>query len=234
VIEGVEIAPGAWVLQNRETGRNMGVVLDRAKSGATLVNPGHLQIEQDALEKFLADMKVKVACLLFTGEPEDTEVIMWPGAAFITPTSVGDEMDLQALPPGWEAQVLSRGALLGLYSKHDRTIFCGDMLRKGFIPELKRGSQNYLDALDRLEELDVKLAIPLSGSEARGKREIRERIEHDQSYTMSVLRHVVSSRAAHASLERVMQVASQIYEDYPHLETHLRNLRYTWDELAFS
>ena len=51
---------------------------------------------------------------------------------------------------------------------------------------------------------------------------------------MSVLRHVVSSRAAHAPLDRVMLVASQVYEDYPHLETHLRNLGYTWDELAFS
>jgi hypothetical protein len=234
VIEGAEVAPGAWVLENRETGRNMGVVLDKAKLSATLVNPGHLQIEQDALEKFLADMKSKVQCLLFTGEPADTEVIMWPGAAFITPTSVGDEMDLRALPPGWEAQVLSRGAFLGLYGNQERTLFCGEMLRKGFIPELKRGSQNYLDALDKLEELDVKLAIPLSGPEARGKREIRERIEHDRNYTMSVLRHVVTSRASHASLERVLEVASQVYEDYPHLETHLRNLRYTWEELAFS
>lgn len=234
MIEGAEIAPGAWVLQNRATGRNMGVVLEMARRTATLVNPGHLQVEQDALDKFLSDIKGKVACLLFTGEPEDTEVIMWPGAAFITPTSVGDEMDLQTLPAGWEAQVLSRGALLGLYSKVERLLFCGEMLRKGFIPELKRGTQNYLDALDRLEELDVKLAIPLSGPEARGKREIKERIEHDRNYTMSVLRHVVSSRAANASLERVMLVASQVYEDYPHLETHLRNLRYTWDELAFS
>jgi len=234
VIEGVEIAPGAWVLQNQATGRNMGVVLDPGKRAATLVNPGHLQVEQDALDKFLSDMKGKVACLLFTGEPEDTEVIMWPGAAFLTPTSVGDEMDLRALPPGWEAQVLSRGAFLGLYNREERILYCGEMLRKGFIPELKRGSQNYLDALDRMEELDVKLAIPLSGPEARGKREIKERIEHDRNYTMSVLRHVISSRAANASLERVLLVASQVYEDYPHLETHLRNLRYTWEELAFT
>jgi hypothetical protein len=232
LIEGVEIAAGAWVLRNRETGRNIGVLLGGGKHGVTLVNPGRLQVEQDALERFLADTHGDVACLLFTGEPQDTDVVLWPGAAYITPTTVGDEMDLLSLAPGWEVSVLAPGSYLGLYNKKERILFCGDMLRHGFIPELKYGAQNYLDALDALESLDTKLALPITGPEAMGKREIKAHIEHDRSYTLSVLRHVLTSRAAHAPLERVVQVAAQVYEDYPHLETHLRNISYTWDELS--
>jgi len=232
LIEGVEIAAGAWVLRNRETGRNIGVVMGGGKRGVTLVNPGRLQVEQDALERFLADTRGDVACLFFTGEPQDTDVVLWPGAAFITPSTFGDEMDLLTLAPGWEVSVLAPGSYLGLYSKKERILFCGDMLRHNFIPELKYGAQNYLDALDALESLDTRLVVPITGPEARGKREIKAHIEHDRSYTLSVLRHVLTSRAAHVPLERVVQVAAQNYEDYPHLETHLRNIGYTWEELA--
>jgi hypothetical protein len=106
------------------------------------------------------------------------------------------------------------------------------MLRSGLLPELNNGTQSYLDALDNLVALDVRLVWPMSGAEARGKREIKARIEHDRSYTMSVLRHVVTSRAARVPLERVIEVASQIYEDYPNLEAHLRNIRYAWEEVS--
>jgi hypothetical protein len=232
LIEGAEIASGVWVLQHRETERNMGVILGEGGEGATVVNPGHLVAEQDALEKFVTEMGGGVACLLFTGEPEYTDMMLWPDAAFVTPTTGSSEASTRALAPGWEMRELSPGTYLGLYNKKERIFFCGDMLRNGQIPELRHGTQDYLDALDHIEALDVRLVLPLSGPEARGKREIKARIEQDRSYTMSVLRHVATSRAAHATLDRVIQVASQIYEDYPHLEAHLRNIRYAWEELA--
>jgi hypothetical protein len=106
------------------------------------------------------------------------------------------------------------------------------MLRNGQIPDLRHGTQDYLNALDKIEALDVRLVLPVSGPEARGKREIKARIEQDRSYTMSLLRHVVTSRAAHAPLDRVLEVASEIYEDSPHLEAHLRNIRYAWEEMV--
>jgi hypothetical protein len=229
VIEGTEVAPGVWVLRNGGSGRNMGVVLRENSGEATLVNPGDLQVEQDALESFVAEMRSRVAGLLFTDEPEYSDMVMWPNAAFVTPTT-GTEFSLVAMVPGWEVLTLSQGAYLALYSGKDRTLFCGNMLRRDLLPELNNGTQSYLDALDKVETLDARLVWPAFGPEARGKREIKARIEHDRSYIMSVLRHVATSRAARLPLERVVEVASQIYEDYPNLETHLRNIRYAWEE----
>jgi hypothetical protein len=232
LIEGLEIFPGLWVLQNRDTGRNVGAILGKDSQATTLINPGTDQVERDALEKFLTDMNSQVANLFFTAEPEQGELALWPDAAFITPTTIGGEIDLLTLSPGWEPVILSPGAYLGLYNRKERTLFCGEMLRSGLIPELNRGAQNYLDALDRLEALDARLALPISGPEARGTRDIKARIEHDKSYTLSLLRHVVTSRASNAPLDRVLQVAAQVYEDYPHLEAHLRNIRYAWEEMG--
>lgn len=232
LIEGAEIVPGVWVLQHRETERNMGVILGDGEQGVTLVNPGHLEVERNALEAFVAESGGGVDCLLFTGEPEYTDMMLWPDAAFITPTTGSSEASAHLLPPGWEILELAQGTYLGLYNKRERILFCGDMLRNGQIPELRHGAQDYLDALDKISDMDVRLVLPLSGPEARGKREIKARIEHDRSYAMSLLRHVVTSRAAHAPLDRVLDVAGQIYEDSPHLEAHLRNIRYTWDEMG--
>jgi hypothetical protein len=210
----------------------MGVVLRGGGGAATLVNPGHLKLEQAALESFVAEMGSRVESLLFTDEPEYTDMVVWPDATFFTPTTRTADLSLLAYAPGWELLVLAQGAYLGLYNSKEHLLFCGNLLRSGLLPELNNGTQSCLDAIDKLATLDVRLVWPMSGVEARGKREIKARIEHDRSYTMSVLRHVVTSRAAHVPLERVIEVASQIYEDYPSLETHLRNIRYAWEEVS--
>jgi hypothetical protein len=240
LIEGLEVASGVWVLQHRETERNMGVVLGEGKDSkgegvaveTTLVDPGHLEVERQALQSFVAEMGGTVKCLLFTSEPEYSDMVEWSQAQFITPTTRGEEQSVTGLASGWEVQTLSQGSYIGLYGRKERVLFCGDMLRKGVIPTLRHGTQNYLDALDAIDGMEVRLALPTWGSEARGKREIKARIEHDRSYAMSVLRHVLTSRAAHVPLERVLEVAAQIYEEYPDLELHLRNIRYAWQEMG--
>ena len=225
-------------MQHRERERNMGVVLGETrgredeKAAATLVDPGHLEVERAALQSFVAEMGGTVECLLFTGEPEYSDMVEWPEARFITPTTRGEEQSVTRLASEWEVRTLSQGSYIGLYVRKERVLFCGDMLRKGVIPTLRHGTQNYLDALDAIEGMEVRLALPMWGAEARGKREIKARIEHDRSYAMSVLRHVLTSRAAHVPLERVLEVAAQIYEDYPDLELHLRNIRYAWEEMG--
>jgi hypothetical protein len=238
LIEGLEVASGVWVLQHRETERNMGVVLGETKgreggrAAATLVDPGHLEVERAALQSFVAEMSGTVESLLFTAEPEYSDMMQWPEARFITPTTRREDANAAGLGGSWEVRALAAGEYIGLYGKKERVLFCGDMLRNEVIPTLRYGTQNYLDALDAIEGMEVRLALPMWGAAARGKREIRARIEHDRSYAMSVLRHVLTSRAARVPLERVLEVAAQIYEEYPDLELHLRNIRYAWEEMG--
>jgi hypothetical protein len=218
------------VLRNGESGRNKGVLLREDSGEATLVNPGYLEIEQTALESFVAEMGSRVTGLLFTDEPEYSGMTRWPNATFLTPTT-GSAIS-HVIAPGWEALTLLQGAYLALYGGEERILFCGNMLRGGLLPELSNGTQSYLDTLDSVATLDARLVWPAFGAEARGKREIKARIEHDRNYVMSILRHVATSRAARIPVERVVEVASQVYEDYPNLETHLRNIRYAWEEAS--
>jgi hypothetical protein len=77
----------------------------------------------------------------------------------------------------------------------------------------------------------VKLAVPRHGTAAQGKRDLRERVEQDRNYTLSIVRHVVTSKAANISLERVLHVAAEMYDDFPYLQEHLRNLEEVWAEM---
>ena len=66
----------------------------------------------------------------------------------------------------------------------------------------------------------------------RAMRDIRERVEQDRNYALSVVRHVVTSRAANIPLERVLRVAGEMYDDFPYLQEHLSNVRDVWVEMG--
>ncbi|MFL5732476.1 MAG: hypothetical protein ACJ78Q_04685, partial [Chloroflexia bacterium] len=105
------------------------------------------------------------------------------------------------------------------------------MLSEPHIPYLREGSAPYLEALAEVETLDCRLLIPASGPPAQGKRQVRQRLERDRNYVYSLVRHVRTAMAAPATLERAIEVARTVYEDYPFLEEHLHNLRAVWQEL---
>lgn len=233
MIEGTEITPRLWVLQNRETRGNTGVVLH--DSLAALIDPGSEQIELDAAERFLAENGApRVEALLFTSEPKGAEYDEhWPGAVRITPHTLAETPLLPVSVLGWEMVALSeKSGRVGVYHAKERILFCGDMLRGQGIPPLALGADTLLEALEKVEGLNVKLAVPSHGTAAQGKRDIRERVEQDRNYALSVVRHVLTSRAANIPLERVLHVASEMYDDFPYLQEHLRNLEDVWGEMG--
>lgn len=232
MIEGTEITPRLWVLQNRETGSNTGVVLH--ERGAALIDPGGEQVDLDAAARFLEEHGApRIEALLFTAEPQGTAFEeRWPGAVRITPRTPAEAPMLPVSVLGWELVALSEGGgRVGVYHADEHILFCGDMLRGQGIPSLAAGAETMLEALEKVERMDMKLAVPSRGTAAQGKRDVRERIEQDRSYTLSVVRHVVTSRAARIPLERVLHVATEMYDDFPHLQEHLRNLGDVWGEM---
>ena len=233
MIEGTEITPGLWVLQNRETRGNTGVVLH--ESLAALIDPGTAQVELDAAERFLAENgSPRVEALMFTAEPKGADFEeRWPGAVRITPHTLAEAPLLPVSVLGWEMIALAEGpGRVGVYHAGERILFCGDMLRGQGIPSLAGGAEAMLEALEKVEGLNLKLAVPREGTASQGKRDIRERVEQDRNYALSVVRHVVTSRAANISLERVLHVAAEMYDDFPYLQEHLRNLENVWAEMS--
>jgi hypothetical protein len=175
-----------------------------------------------------------VEALLFTGEPKGAAFEeRWPGAVRITPRTLTEAPLLPVSVLGWEAVALSEdGGRVGVYHAKERILFSGDMLRGQGVPSLGAGAETLLEALEKIEGMKVKLAVPSAGTAAQGKREIRQRIEQDRSYTLSVVRHVVTSKAARIPLERVLHVASEMYDDFPYLQEHLGNVRDVWSEMG--
>ena len=106
------------------------------------------------------------------------------------------------------------------------------MLADKDVPSLRGGSQAYLDSLERVEKLEPKLIVPAVGEAAEGKRAIRQRIERDRNYVYALIRQIHTARTAPITLERALEVARSIYEEYPFVETHLDNVRYVWEELG--
>ncbi len=228
-----EIASGVWVFPSSGTGENCGVVL--GEGGALLVDPTPHPTDLDAIERFLTEMVRDVRALIFTETPVE-EISSWPGVPYITPGKTENGVSLPDLIEGWLAVSLesSNTGRLAVYQLQDKTLFCGDMLSDVSIgiPALDGASQSYLDSLTRIEELDPKLVIPRRGGSAAGKRAIRTRIESDRNYIYSIHRHIITSMSSGVSLERVLAVASQVYEDFPFLKEHLKNIRYVWEEMA--
>ncbi|MDQ6694907.1 MAG: hypothetical protein M3014_10905 [Chloroflexota bacterium] len=234
MIEGNEVAPGVWLFSSDTPAHNFGIVVASSNfgGGAILVDPGNLPEQINAQVRFLAEHNSTLGLVVFTKEPltSTKKEPHWDSAPVVSPFSE-PKAATAALPQGWQAVLLSPGRL-GLYNIKQRILFFGDMLPQGKIPALKGSAQSYLDALETLEKLDVKIALPARGGPAKGKREVRTRIESDRSYIMATMRHVVTSMAAGITPVRAEEVARAIYEDYPFVEEHIANVRTLWQELA--
>ena len=233
MIQGTELAPGFWALQNSETARNTVVLFDAEGAGPVMaVDPSEDPVELDALSKFAEDMGRVIGVLIFTQDLDNYPARQrWLGAIVITPASREDAPLLPLPVAGWETVPLSPGRM-SIYHKKRRTLLSGNTLRSGLIPTLDAGADNYLQALEGIEALDVKLAVPRQGAPAHGKREVRARVAADREYTQNLVRHVLTSLAARLPLDRVLSVARDIYEDYPFVEDHLRNIETAWREFS--
>jgi glyoxylase-like metal-dependent hydrolase (beta-lactamase superfamily II) len=229
-----ELIDGVWVVPSAG-GHNSGVIV--GERAVLLIDPGSSELDGRAIRGFIKENAPgrDVWMALFTGEVK-VEANGWPEAHVLDPREPRNGVSLPDLIPGWESVALGEASSprFGLYNRALRVLFCGDMLvdPQVGIPRLSGDSQGYLDALDQVEGLDLKLVVPLRGAPASGKRAIRSRIEGDRSYVLSLLRHVVTTQSANVPLDRALSVASDIYETFPHLKEHLANLRSVWGELA--
>ncbi len=223
LVEPVQIAPEVWVLQVE--GCNSGII--PGDGGVMLVDPAVQPGGSDLFERY-----GEVRAVVFTGDYSSAivDLTSWPSASHLFPGDFAAGADSSAPLVGWNLLPLSSRQLL-VYSSADRVLFCGDMLPDSGVPSLAEGSQPYLDALAKVESLEVKLLVPRSGEVAQGKRAIRERIEKDKSYIYALQRHIATSLAAHVPMDRVLQVAGSVYEDYLFVATHLRNVRSVWGEM---
>lgn len=229
-----EIVPDVWLLRSESGQWNCGIVHN--ERDVLLVDPGPLGQELGMLESFLKDTERQVVAIVATHThgaalPADK----WPDVPRVEPGTASTAMRVPFLP-GWQVMMMPGEGRLGLYSPGTKILFCGDLLtdlRSAVpVPVLAGGVENYLEALETLEKLDAKLIVPAAGSTARGKRAIRERIEHDRNYTYSVVRHLQSTVSAQVGLETALQAARQAYADYPFVEAHIENIRTSWDEVA--
>ena len=230
MIEAHELAAGVWLFVGDATGRNFCVVLSGDK--ALLVDPG----SPEPIERFLADMNAHAEGVAYTtnalaSEPSSAEA--WADLPTFAPASFSARTPLPVSLPGWDAVPFgATSGRTGLLHARERVLVCGDLLPEpaAGIPDLQYGIEAYLESLGIIERLDLKLVVPWRGQPAAGKRAIKQRIEHDRSYVQSVVRHIATSAASGLPLSRLLEVASNLYSDFPHLDAHLANMRYTWDE----
>ena len=192
--------------------------------------------ELDALDGLVNSAHEVVAVVLTHERPGIfPDLLRWPDAQRISPEtfSAGEDDTPADLPvAGWQLIVLQNPGRLGVYNSKQKMLFCGDMLSDTDIPSLPAGSRPYLDSLERVESLDPKLIVPAVGEAAEGKRAIRQRIERDRNYVYALIRQVQTAITARTTLERALEVARSIYEDYPFAEAHLDNVRWVWEELS--
>jgi hypothetical protein len=171
--------------------------------------------------------------VVFTASEGARNPERWPAAPRHYLNSGDSGISLPLARDEWERVYLdgADGTRVGLYNAAERILFCGDLLTGADIPNIEAGVQSYLDALAATEHTDMKLLVPSQGEIAQGKRSIRQRIETDRSYIQNLLRHVLQSMASGASLDRVLQVAAQVYAEYPFVDQHVRNVRRVWEEI---
>jgi glyoxylase-like metal-dependent hydrolase (beta-lactamase superfamily II) len=145
-----------------------------------------------------------------------------------------DRTPLPISIPAWDVLPLAGSpSRMALYETSERALLAGDLLPEpsAGVPDLRAGAEPYLESLERIEALDAKLVVPSRGDPATGKRAIKARIENDRSYVYSLTRHVATSAASGIPLDRLLRVAADLYDDFPHLQAHLTNMRHVWDEL---
>ena len=232
MIEAHEVVPGLWLFRGDASGRNFVVLL--GDQVAVAVDPGL----SDAVNRFVAEMGGELEAVVLTGGTlggEAEVAASWPSATLLAPETFRDRTPLPVSLPGWEALPLasSTGSRLALYDAGERVLIAGDLLPEPGVgvPDLGAGVEAYLANLDTLEALDVKLAVTARGEPVAGKRGIKARIENDRNYINSLVRHVGTSLASGVPLDRLLAVAADLYDDFPHIGPHLENMRHVWEEL---
>jgi glyoxylase-like metal-dependent hydrolase (beta-lactamase superfamily II) len=236
LIEAHEVVPGLWLFQGDASGRNFLVLVGNA--GAVVVDPGL----PDAVNRFVAEMGGDLEAVVLTGSagssqqvPGPTESLSaWPTLPLLSPGTFTARTPVPISMPAWDAIPLpGTPARMALYETKERVLLAGDILPEPNIgvPNLAGGAEAYLQALDTIEALDARLAIPSRGAPATGKRAIKARIDNDRNYVTSLVRHVGTSAASGIPLDRLLQVAADLYDDFPHLQAHLDNMRHVWDDL---
>lgn len=233
MIKADELAPDIWVFSNSESGRHWGVAFSKGR--ALVIDPGEESKEQYATARFLAENRSEVAEIAPLHQlPAGPQAVHH---SQITTFFISDHRP-ECVPltsfPDWEVVPLASdtGDRIALFNKSASLLFVGEMLAENFIPDLAGGSRHYLENLDKLEGLDSKLVVSRYGAPARGRRAVRGRITTDRNYTLALQGRVTSYLASGATLDRILGVVAQLYEDFPHLPAHLQNSRSIWDELA--
>jgi glyoxylase-like metal-dependent hydrolase (beta-lactamase superfamily II) len=237
MIKFEEVAQGIW-LQGRDDKSNCGVIV--TKEGIALVDPRNDALELRAISGFVegqGEGGEVVAVVLTHGSSEMLpEVVEWANAERIVSPPVPDAEIAGAEPvlslplAGWEVTIVQKFSRLGVYNEDRGVLFCGDMLSDVDIPSVQGGGQAYLESLAGVEGLDAKLIIPSTGAVARGKREVRARVERDRNYLYSLYRHVQTAKSANIPLDRALQAAAAVYENYPFVNQHVENVRSLWSE----
>ncbi len=244
----VEVVGSVWVLHNSASGRNTGILVD--DKSAVIIDPTGDQIDLATIDKGLDEQGRVVEAVVHTHRLSSNDIEWWSGVPRISAEAFEARSSLAVsagqphrvaptdLLGGWEVVPLSKQAptRMALYNVWERVLFCGEMLAdtaaNEAIPLLEGGSRWYIDALEVVKELDVKLLVPALGSIATGKRSIRKRIEADHNYLYDVRRLVITSIMGEVSLERVLAVTADLHEDFPFLVEHLANIRAVWAELS--
>jgi glyoxylase-like metal-dependent hydrolase (beta-lactamase superfamily II) len=237
LIEAHEIVPGLWLFRGDASGRNFTVLLGDA--GAVVVDPGL----PDAVTRFIAEMGGELEAIVLTGSLNsyDTQPgagdgpTSWLTIPILAPETFKDRTPLPISMPAWDALPLSgTHPRMALYETKERVLIAGDLLPEPSVgvPNLAGGADPYLANLETIEALDPRLVVPSRGEPATGKRAVKARIENDRNYVYSLVRHVGASAASGVPLDRLLQVATDLYDDFPHLSAHLENMRRVWDEIA--
>jgi glyoxylase-like metal-dependent hydrolase (beta-lactamase superfamily II) len=208
-------------------------------SGAVVVDPGL----PDAVNRFIDEMGSELEAVVLTGSPQSYDTApgalegpaAWPTLPILAPETFKDRTPLPISIPAWDALPLSgTRPRMALYETKEHILLAGDLLPEPSVgvPNLAGGTEPYLANLETIEALDPRLVVPIRGDPATGKRAVKARIENDRNYVYSLVRHVGTSAASGIPLDRLLQVATDLYDDFPHLQAHLENMRHVWDELG--
>lgn len=228
--EGTQLTQGVWVFHDEASGLNSGAIL--AQTGAILVDPGSSPADLDALDRLVRDASREVLAVALThAQAESLAPAHWPDARRVSALTTASHSEPLPLK-GWEASPIPGSGSLAIYNAREGILFCGEILSGPHIPSVPDGADRYLESLESIETRTPKLLVPSYGEVAQGKRAIRERIERDRNYLHALARHIFSALQSGATLDRTLEVARTIYEDYPFIETHLDNVRSIWHELS--
>ncbi|MCU0519604.1 MAG: MBL fold metallo-hydrolase [Anaerolineae bacterium] len=121
-----------------------------------------------------------------------------------------------------------------LYEPSAGLLWAGDMLSDVEIPMVMDTFSHYLQTLDRLSHLDVRVLVPGHGTVTDDAVEIRGRFERDQAYLAAMRECVAHAVADGASLIETVTRCSEVQfaqpDTYPN--AHLWNIEQAYSEMG--